>query len=237
MKATSRAPRIIRRVIKTVFVLFVLLANVVLLWRVFFSANIPKEIKTLTLTPKSVSVYRDQGDGITLRYQEQATVSKGEKSYGYFGIPQVVFIPDAEQVQIVFRYNNSTLKNLAKDYGLEEIPDKALTHFDVTLVKTTDLTPEDASDNTRPEMLSRTRYHANEAYIERDTTTLYTYYRYVFDGVTVETDTVGVFADVYYLGDLDYEQEAYGRLCLYDYALPWLDYPLSAADKKALEGK
>lgn len=237
MKATSRAPRILRRVIKTIFVLFVFAINAILLWRVFFSANIPADIKAVTPTQELLAVYGAQGNDTVLQYQEQATVTKGEKDYGYFGAPKVVFIPEAKQVQLVFRYNNSTLEHLAEDYALSDVPDKALTHFEVTLVKTTDLTPGTAEDNNDPTKLARTRYHATEAHTERETTLLYTYYRYVFDGVTVDTDTVGVFADVYYLEDVNYDNDAYGRLCLYDQALPWLNYPLSSADKKALGAK
>ncbi len=236
MKANSRAPRIIRRVIRFLFILFVLAVNTVLIWRVFFSAAIPAEIKAITPTEELRAVYAQYGEETVLRYQEQATVSKGEASYGYFGVPKVVFIPQASQVQVIFRYNNSTLKHLQQDYSLAELPDKAQTQFDVTLVKTTDLTPDNREDNIVSENLSVTRYTATAVHTERAETSLYTYYRYVFDGVTIEDLTVGMFVDVYYLGDLNYEQKAYGTLCIYDDQSKWLPVELSSADKKALLG-
>ena len=234
MKATSRAPRIIRRVLKILASLLIIAVNTVLIWRIFFSASIPAQIKTLTPTDGLRAAYAQSGDALTLRYQEQATVTQSARSYGYFGVPQVVFIPEIQQVQLVFRYNDSTLKHLAKDYGLEATPDKALTHFDVTLLKTTDLTPDNKEDNIVPETLSSERFFPTTAYTERDTTSLYTYYRYVFDGVTIEDVTAGIFVDVYYVGDVNYEKLPYGTLCLYDAPMPWISYKLTSADKKEL---
>ena len=237
MKATSRAPRIIGRIFKTILVLLVVAINTVIVWRVFFSANIPDALASLTVTDKTQAAYAQHGDELILQYQDQASVTKGKKDYGYFGAPQVIFIPQAEQVQLVFRYNNSTLKHLAEDYQLPDIPDKSGHLFDVTLALTTDLTPENTADNTDPSTLSVTRYRATEAYTLREETQLYTYYRYVFDGVRMDEQTVAVFADVYYVQDVQYENDAYGRLCLYSNDQAWLSYDLPSADRKKLAQK
>lgn len=228
-----RTPRIVGRVIKFLFALFILSVNAILIWRVFISTGMPKEIGTLLMNDRLSAAYEQYGDGLTFRRQEQATVTKAEYNYGYFSVTQCVFIPEAEQVQIVVRYNNSTLKHLAQDYGLAEIPSRDLTLFDVTLVKTTDLTPNDKSDNTDPTRLSVERYYPSEEFL-RDTTTLYTFYRYVFDGVTVDDVTDGVFADIYYVDDIDYNERAYGTLCLYSAVDEWEPYQLTSADRKAL---
>ena len=143
-----------------------------------------------------------------------------------------VFIPEASQVQIVFRYNNSTIRHLAADYGLNRIPDKSEELFDVTLLRTTDLTPSDTSDNGDPSTFSKDRIFPTSC--TRAETSLYTYCRFVFDGVTVASDTDGIFADVYYRGDIDYTKDAYGTLCLFASGDKWLDYTLSSGDRKAL---
>ena len=229
-----RTPRIIGRVIKTLFALFILAVNAILIWRVFFSASIPASVGTMLANDKLCAAYEQYGDELTLCYQEQATVTRAEHNYGYFSVTQCVFIPEAEQVQIVVRYNNSTLRHLAEDYGLAEIPSRDGTLFDVTLVKTTDLTPDDPDDNLDLANLSVERYAPSEGTV-RDTTSLYTFYRYVFDNVSVDDVTVGVFADIYYVEDIDYESEAYGTLCLYDDLSEWKTYTLTAADRKALK--
>ncbi len=228
-----RTPRLVGKVVKASFALFVLLVNVLILWRVFFSSATPKEIEHLLANDKLCAAYEQYGDELTLRYQEQATITRAEKNYGYFSVTQCVFIPEINQVQIVVRYNNSTIRHLAEDYALPSIPSREETLFDVTLVRTTDLTPEDSTDNTVPERLATKRYYPSEGTL-RATTSLYTYYRYVFENVSVEDVTVGVFTDIYYIDDIDYENEAYGTLCLYDDASPWLDYRMTRADKQAL---
>ena len=162
----------------------------------------------------------------------QDTITTAEYNRGYFSITQYVFIPEARQVQLVFRYNNSTIKNLAKDYGLATVPDKSEELFDLTLVTTTDLTPDNRDDNTNDEALKMERYYPSAA--TRTETSLYTYYRIVFDNIEITPDTLWVFADIYYEGDLDYEERPYGTLCLYDDESPWVDYKLSRTERKML---
>jgi len=227
-----RTPRVIGRVVKISLALFVLFINAIVIWRVFFSASIPKSIRALEANQPLAEAYAAHGDDLILQNQDQLSLTYAEDNAGYFGIPEYVIIPQANQVQIVFRYNNSTLRHLAEDYELSEIPQKSLEWFDVTLVKTTDLTPDNREDDLNPEMLSRERIQPSSR--TRAETALYTYYRLVFDGVTLEPDTRGILIDVYYLGDLDYEKEAYGTLCLYDDQAFWFDYELTRADKKAL---
>jgi hypothetical protein len=226
--------RVIGRVFKGLVVLLVLAINAILVWRVFFSAQTPKSIAPLQANEALVSAYEAHGDKLTLRYQDQSSITRAEGNYGYFSVTQCVFIPEAEQVQIVVRYNNSTLRHLAEDYGLAEVPSRDATLFDVSLVRTTDLTPENLDDNTDVTKLSVKRYYPSEGTL-RDTTTLYTFYRYVFDGVTVEDVTAGVFADIYYVEDIDYNERAYGTLCLYSSLEEWEPYQLTSADRKALK--
>ncbi|MBQ7335779.1 MAG: hypothetical protein IJW92_04845 [Clostridia bacterium] len=230
----GRTARIIRKVIKSIGLFIVLLVNGILVWRLCSSGD-PATMKVLTVNEPLLQAYEIYGDGITLQYQEQTTMTRTEKNYGYFGVTQCVFIPQANQVQIVFRYNNSTINHLADDYGLSEIPSKDQTLYDVTLVMTTDRTPENRDDNLDPDQLILTRYQPTS--YTRDTTTLYTYYRYVFDGVSVDELTVGVFADIYYVEDIDYNAAPYGTLCLYDDESEWLPYKLTSDDKKALAEK
>ncbi|MBO5293837.1 MAG: hypothetical protein J6B71_01110 [Clostridia bacterium] len=225
--------RVLGRVVKASVALFVFLINAIILWRVFFSASIPGGVKALDVNEPLAAAYAQHGEELTFCYQYQKSLTYAEHNAGYFGIPEYVFIPEAKQVQIVFRYNNSTLRHLAEDYGLAEVPDKGETLFDVTLVRSTDLTPEDRDDNLDPTKISTVRYQPTS--VKRDETALYTYYRIVFDGVSLEDGTLGVFADIYYKGDLDYEKAAYGTLCLYDDLSEWLEYDLSGADRRALE--
>lgn len=229
-----RTARITGAIFRLIFTLLILAVVGIVCWRIFFSTALPDEVKHLQKNEVLSAAYAANGGKLTFRRQEQATVTRGETNNGYFAVVDCVFIPEAEQVQLVFRYNNSTIRRLAVDHGLDAVPSKSETLFDVTLARTTDLTPEDKADNlTDPSTLAVDRIAPTSSV--RAETTLYTYYRYVFDGVTIEELTDGIYADVYYLGDLDYTKTPYGTLCLYANGDPWLDYSLSSGDKKALE--
>lgn len=223
------------KIIKISLLCFVAIVNIIILWRVIFSDDIPSKIEPLYPTDTLRAAYAEHGDDLILQYQKhQLTLSYDKGSEGYFGVPQYVFIPQANQVQVVFRYNNSTIKNLATDYNLSEIPSKSDTLFDVTLLKVTDLTPDHADDQNDPNTLEKVRYKPD--YVKRDTTSLYTYYRFVFEGVTIDESAISsVFLDVYYIDDVNYSKSPYGTLRLYDHLHEWTTYELTSADKRALK--
>ena len=145
-----------------------------------------------------------------------------------------MFIPEAEQVQIVFRYNNSTIRHLQQDYQLSSLPEKSAHLFDVTLVKTTDLTPNDHTDDLDESTLSSTRVQPTGELLRAETA-LYTYYRYVFDGVTVEDITDAVYIDIYYVDDIRYEDKPYGSLLIYAWDEEWIAYRPTRADLNAIQ--
>lgn len=226
--------RVFGHVVKWSISLLLVVVCGILLWRVFSSGD-PKEVKYLMGNDALYEAYDEHGKNLVLQYQMQDTITTAEYNRGYFSVTQYVFIPEAKQVQLVFRYNNSTIKYLARDYELEAVPDKSEDLFDVTLVTTTDRTPENREDNADLSQLTMERYYPTA--FERIETSLYTYYRFVFDNVEIMPDMLYVFADVYYLGDLNYEERPYGTLCLYDDESEWVAYKLSPTERKMLEGK
>lgn len=232
--STRRTIRIAGFIIKTLFSIFVFSVCALIIWRVFFSTKIPESIETLSVNEPLASAYAEHGEDLILQYQNQFSLTYTEKNAGYFGISQYVIIPQANQIQIILRYNNSTLKHLKEDYGLAEIPKKGSDLFDLTLRQITDLTPNDESDNNDPAALEILRHTPGEILV--DTTSLYTYYRLVFDGVSIDPTAVSsIMLDIYYKEDLDYNKSAYGALMIYDNLADWFDYKLTANDKKALE--
>ena len=231
----SRTPRIIGRVVKIIFTLLIFSVCGILAWRVCSSGD-PKSVDTVIVNEALARAYEKHGDELLMRYQNQDTITQDEHNSGYFSVTQYVFIPDAEQVQLVFRYNNSTLEKVAKDKKLSKIPEKSAHLFDITLVIVTDTTPDDKKDNKNGENLERVRIKPSDYVKDSESKRLYTYYRYVFDGVTLPENAVAVYCEVYYEKEInDYEGEAYGRLCLYDTEHKWFEEKLSRADKKAIE--
>lgn len=206
----------------------------IVLWRIFMLGT-PAEMKNIIPNERICSAYAENGEELTLYYQNQNSLTRAENNSGYFGAPHVTFIKEADQLQVVFRYNVSTLKHLKEDYLLAEIPDRNGNYFDVTVSVSTDLTPDNTEDNNGNDTaaVEQTRYYPTSCTTYQNS--LYNYVKFVFDGICIEEDTLAVFLDVYYNEDIDYGKEPYGVLCLYDYKGEEIERNLTAQDRKNLE--
>ena len=245
MSRASRAIKKTGRILKWTFAALIAFICGFLLWRILSAAD-PASMKGLSVNESIHEAYEEGGEELTMFTQEQNSITRAENNYGYFSITNHVFIPEANQVQLVFRYNNSTIRALKEDYALEQTPSRDDTLYDVTLLLAIDLTPENTSDNAGndPNSVRFVRVHATGE-PEADKATLYNYRRFVFDvgesGEDLATllDSgllLAVYADIYYVGDCHYENPPYGTLCLYDYLSENLPVKLTAEDKRALEG-
>lgn len=239
----GRVWRIIKTAVKCLALTVVFGVIILLLARMFRSGD-PASMKALAVNEKLAEAYRKNGELRAIAQVEQViTHEKDEEkgyNYGYFSVTNSVFFPTADQVQIVFRYNDSTLRHLAEDYGLTESPDKNLDWYDVTLRVILDRTPENKKDNgetywSDPDAVKVLRIKPTD--VSSDTKPLYSYRRFTFDGVpSIEDDTVlAVYVDVYYKGDIDYNKKPYGDMRIYTGGVDIHDYRLSGKDIKALE--
>ena len=132
-----RAPRIAGKILRAILLAVVFAVTGLAVWRACFSSGEPKAVRAMVANETLAEAYAAADGNLNCYRQEQATVTRAPSNYGYFSVTQCVFIPEAKQVQLVFRYNNSTLKHLAEDKGLQETPPKSGTYFDVTLIKST----------------------------------------------------------------------------------------------------
>jgi len=245
---SNKAWRTIGRIIKYTAFAVVFSVIILLVWRIASSGD-PKSMKTLTGNEALASAYAENGDGLEVYYQEQGKLTRSEGNYGYFGVTQVRIIPDADQIQVVFRYNTSTLRYMEDDLGLERgtlLRDED--HFDVSLVISTDLTPERTDDNAfgekdHPESVSEKRYFPTEKYTVKDKKNVYNYRKYVFEGVSIEDLTLAAYVDVYYKGKdangntvtPDYLEKPKGTLCIYDYKSENITKKLTSDDIDAIK--
>ena len=140
MSSASRGARITWNVIRGLFYAVIFSVIALLFWRIASSGD-PKSMKTLTINDALAEAYERDGEDLYMFRQNQRSITSGEHNYGYFSITDCVFIPAANQVQIVLRYNNSTLRSLAKDYNLSAVPSRDEELFDVSLVFAIDETP------------------------------------------------------------------------------------------------
>ena len=233
-KHMSRGRRIVGRVFRYAFRALVFGIIALVLWRVLLSDRVPKDAKTLLVNDRTYEAYLEKGDGLQLYTQtrEQLTYREDESGpLGLFWASQTIFLPDADQVQILTRYNNSTLRHVANDFGLAEPPAREQEIVDVTLLVTTDPTPldrENGDDRT-------TRYHASAAPVHFETA-MYNYRKLIFDGVNLnDPNIVEISVDFYYVGNVNYEKVPYGTLCIYGSEHEKESLKLTARDKRALE--
>lgn len=244
MSRASRALKTTWRVVKLLVALVIALVIGLLAWRLMQDRT-PRSMDVLTANESICRAYEKNGETLTLLTQEQNTITRGAENYGYFSVTEDVLIPEANQIQLVFRYNNSTIRALAKDYALESVPARDAELYDVTLLLAIDLTPDNLTDNAgnAPEAVRFVRVHAS-AVPSAERTTLYNFRRFVFDVGQSGEDLaslmesgllLAVYADIYYLGDIDYESDPYGVLCLYDYKSECETVKLTGRDRKAME--
>ena len=197
-----------------------------LLWRILFSGGTPDAMEQISPNAALMEAFEAKGEALVLRTQEHEIYTRGEDNNGYFSTPRVVYIPDAQQMQVLLRYNNSTLKATQKDFELESRPPKGEIVYDVTLYGITDLTPEDASDNQDgSDTLGQVRLAPSSYTVE--TTSLYTFILYTFDNVTFPEDMIVMYLDIYYGGAVNYEAKAYGSIRVYHRDATWIDFSLT----------
>ena len=247
--AAKSTMRIAGKILKYLAVCVVFAVMIFMIWRAFFSDVIPNSINTLTANDALYEAYKKDGNELLIEHQkidnitrvqltEKEELQQGRKSnYGYFCIPRVDIIPAANQVQIVFRYNNSTIRALKDDYGVDPLPDRSAELYDVSLVLNTDLTPDNQNDNANggPESVRSTRYFPSKVYTVSDEKNMYNYRKYVFENISLDELSLALFVDIYYIDDIDYEKLSYGTVCIWEYKAPTYTRKLSPADIAALD--
>lgn len=235
--------KIARLTVKAVGMILVFGTIIFFIWRAFISTIVPAEVKYLSANTPLKEAYAAalaEGREVTVFYQESQydTTTVRDKNYSYFTAKDARFIQEANQVQILFRYNNATIRHLVEDYQLTETPDRAEELYDVTLYVAYDLTPSNLTDNAGndPNAVKFVRYHASSS--EPAQSLIYNYRRMTFDGVDMtgtDAPVLAVYVDVYYLGDLNYEAEPYGTICIYDYLAENTYETLTKQEIEALE--
>ena len=227
--------RIAGFIFKGICLLLIAAMLVLLLFRIIDSNNDPKEMNTIIANDRLVAAYNEKGEDLEIFSQEHTICTRGENKYGYFAVTQSVIIRDIDQVQFVLRYNNSTLKYTKEDYKLPEVPSRDDNVYDVTLTVMYDLTPENTEDNDgkTPEAVSYKRFFASDVVSAKKT--LYNYRKFVFDDIKIDDTVIAVYADFYYVGDINYDSLPYGSLLIYHNEEEEIPYSLTRNDIKAIE--
>ncbi len=243
MSRVSRTFRWTGRIVKFLFFCIIFGVISLLVWRMASSGD-PDSMHLPAVNDKLAAAYEQAGGELYLFRQEQNSITRAESNAGYFSVTDALFIPEANQVQIVVRYNNSTIRALCEDYGLAETPDRSAELYDVTLLIATDLTPDNDADNSGNDPASVAFTRIRPTSVEKDQKNLYNYRRLVFDldsaGLSLAEllesgEWLAAYADFYYVEDIDYEATPYGTLCLYDFQSERDRAKLDKEDRQAIE--
>ncbi len=243
MSIVGKGFKLMGCLIKLLFGLLVFAVCGFLLWRIF-SMNTPDTLTDITVNDAVYEAYEESDGELYVFKQGQGTITRTPKNSGYFSITHTVFIPEANQIQVVFRYNNSTIRHLTRDYGLEAEPDRSEDIFDVNLFFSVDLTPENTEDNAIISESATRTFRCSSKLVASEEESLYNYRKFVFDLDECGEDLaelldsgvlLAVYADVYYVEDMDLDEPAYGTLCLYDYKTKIKDIDLSHKEKESIE--
>ena len=212
---------ILGHVVRLLFVLLLIAMITVLLWRMVFSQNPPDGFDEITGNDTLRAALAAQGK-ITVLTQDQVKYTEGENNYAYFNLEYCYFFREADQVQLLLFYNNSTLEHLAEERGLDSVPPRGEEVFSLKLTQYEDVTPADYVKANENDILTEAKTLTPT---DRQITTnsLYTFIRYTFDGVELDTDTVVIYLD------MCYEDASYGTLRLY--------HRESVSEERLLSGK
>lgn len=201
--------------IKKIFKYFALFTVVsvcaLLFFRIYTVNSYPASARGVVATEALRAAYAD-GSLSAVTWEPRTLYDNSEKSK--FFSHQPIYFPETETLIVTLRYNNSLLPIMAEDFGFAQTSGRNLP-LDVSLYA-------DGHDRISP-----AAYTYSAAY------GLYSYRRYVFEGVRL-ADCESLYLDVYYAQDADYAEAPYASLEIYDVSRELSVYKLTAADKKAL---
>lgn len=233
--------RILGKTLKFTGFAIIALINGILLWRLFFSTNEPNAIKDLASNPELAAAFEEYGaEDFALYQAEQDNIATDEdwhkqftedesiyytNQFAQFFLTKVIFFPKADQTQIVLRYNKSILEHLVTDFELESTPGKKDDLFDISLVV---YYKDDITDGVKSRRISALE-------TEMDTTSLYTFRQYYFASMPEFDGIIKMNVEIYYKGDLDYNEKPYSVIEIYDKLIETQEYQLDKNDIAAIE--
>lgn len=202
--------------IKKIFKFFALFIIVfvcgILFYRMYALNTYPNEALGVIATDALRNDYAD-GSINAVTWVPRTAYDNPDKSK--FFSHQPIYFPETETLIVTIRYNNSLLPIMAADFGFEQTNGKKLP-LDVSLYA-------DGTDRIAPTTYTYTAGFG-----------IYSYRRYVFEGVSLSNYT-SLYLDVYYADDADYASTPYASLEIYDTTRELTEYKFTSADKKALK--
>ena len=204
----SKAKKIAKITFKTVILAISFFIYAFFIFRLCSTQDAPKSVSSIVWNDTARAAYAADPDGFQILSQEPSTFITDN---GRFWISDVIYLPQAKQLQMTIKYNDSTLKYLKE--ALEKQASEAQTEpsdesqpMDTAAVEI--VLPDEPFDYSVLDN-SGNRYHAYSSIADREQN--YNYRRLVFENITVP-EHAAFYIDMYYVGAIDYTAIPYGSL-------------------------
>ena len=190
--------------VKSLFVLLIIFVYALLFFRMCSVDDIPDEFKDLYIDDSLKGLYNSENGSEKFIYQDLTKYNTDKDSYGYFSAASVVIIPEADQVQMIIKYNISPLEHVKEKYDLSVSIDRNRTDtFELSLVvkSATEQIVEKAEEGQElPDYNNENNYTLSRYYptkTEFVNAGRHNYIRCVFTNVNMDSTTLlGAFCDI-----------------------------------------
>lgn len=207
----SKAGKIAKITFKTVILAISFFIYAFFIFRLCSTQDAPESVASVVWNDTTRAAYAAAPDDFQILSQDPVTIITDD---GRFWISDVVYLPQAKQLQLTIKYNDSTLK-----YLKEALAKQASTTLDDGTVQTVSVDdivlPDEPFDYTLLDN-SGNRYAEHTSYAEHHQN--YNYRRLVFENVEIP-EHAAFYIDMYYVGAIDYSAIPYGSLLAWNTSL------------------
>ena len=203
----GKAKTVAKITFKTVILAISFFIYAFFIFRLCSTQDAPESVSSIVWNETTRAAYAADPDGFQILTQEPSTFITDN---GRFWISDVVYLPQAKQLQLTIKYNDSTLKYLKE--ALEKQQADALAAE----------TGDAGEDQVLPEIVlpdepfdysildnSGNRYHDYSSIADRKQN--YNYRRLVFENIEIP-EHAAFYVDMYYVESIDYSAIPYGSL-------------------------
>lgn len=195
MSKETSVYKFIPKLLKAICYLLIFGVIAFLVLRIFMAEYYPESMKRLYPSEELIAAF-EKDSALEMRRQK-LRVSYDDPKYSLFMASNQFYCPETGEFQITLRYNTSTLDEIQQDFSLSEVPAPDPALFDFSLV--------DNNGNRVPLTCVRT-----------DAWFMYQYMKLVTSDVDFSADPGWIRIEIYYIGQVNYEKDAYSRIPVYE---------------------
>ena len=202
----SKAGKVAKITFKVVILGISLFIYSFFIFRLCSTQDAPKSVSSIIWNETTRAAYQVNPEEFQILSQEPSTFITDN---GRFWISDVVYLPQAKQLQLTIKYNDSTLKYLKEALAKQQAEaETAETVNGQDVILPEIVLPDEPFDYSILDN-SGVRYHEYASISDREQN--YNYRRLVFENIEIP-EHAAFYVDMYYVGAIDYSAIPYGSL-------------------------